>query len=204
MQHLTIELQQALKMAGHCLNTTSRKWLLGGSCSLILQGVELLCPPRDIDLYADADSVIPLHKAIAQWSVDEQTLNKGGLYSSILSHYELNEAQIELVGAFSIGSNTFEYRVQVEDSLQLDASEIEVDGVLMSLTPLSHELIFNVLRERPDRYEAISNTMKVNQASHMPLMEKLIRNNKLEDNHIQKIAELLKAQSLLRYMTNLS
>ncbi|WP_438351282.1 hypothetical protein ACP8HI_11910 [Paenibacillus sp. FA6] len=204
MHHFTYELQQALKLAARCLNTTNRKWLLGGSCSLILQGVEILCPPRDIDLYADSDSVRTLHKAIVQWSVDEQALNRVGLYSSILSHYELNEVQIELVGDFRVSSNTFEYKVEVEDMLQSDASEIELEGVQMSLTPLSHELIFNLLRERADRYEAIATAMRGERARHLPLLEKLIRTHHLDDNHIKQIAVLLEAPSVLSYMSKLS
>lgn len=204
MHHFPFELEQALKLVARGLNSTDCKWLLGGSCSLILQGVEILCPPRDIDLYADSESVITLHKAISHWSVDEQALNTAGLYSSVLSHYELNEAQIELVGDFRIASNTFEYRVEVEEALQSDASEIELEGVWMRLMPLSHELIFNLLRERADRYEAIATTMREDRVRHLPLLEKLIRTNHLDDHHIKQIAVLLEAPSVLSYTSNLS
>ncbi|AOZ91381.1 hypothetical protein [Paenibacillus crassostreae] len=201
MHHLTNELQQVLKMTAKCLNSTNQKWLLGGSCSLILQEVKVHIPPRDIDLYADAKAVEMLHTAIKKWSVDEQELNKEGLYSSILSHYVLNDAQIELVGDFRISSNTFEYSVKVEDTLWTDAPEIELDGVQMCLTPLSHELIFNMLRERIDRYEAIAMRMREELEKHLPLLEKLVRHHWLEENQILLIAKLLEAPTLLRYMS---
>src|SRR4051794_34614518 len=108
MHHLIIEMQTALHMAARCLNSTHRQWLVGGSCSLLLQGVEVLSP-RDIDLYADMNSVMILHTAIEQWSTDKQELNKSGLYSSILSHYELNGAQIELVGDFRVSAKGSQY-----------------------------------------------------------------------------------------------
>lgn len=201
MHQLTNELQQALSMTASCLNPTNQKWLLGGSCSLILQEVEVYIPPRDIDLYADAKAVEMLHTAIKQWSVDEQELNMEGLYSSILSHYALNDTQIELVGDFRISSNTFEYSVEVEDTLWTDATEIELEGVLMCLTPLSHELIFNILRERKDRFEAIATRMREEPEEHLPLLEKLVREHRIEDKQILLIAKLLETPTLLRYMS---
>lgn len=45
-------------------------WLLGGSCGLLLHGVQLSAPPRDIDLYADLEDAEVLHSALSCYSVD--------------------------------------------------------------------------------------------------------------------------------------
>ncbi len=192
-------MQYALQMAARCLNSTDRVWLVGGSCSLLLQGVEVLSPPRDIDLYADMNSVITLHTAMEQWSTDHQVLNKSGLYSSILSHYELNETQIELVGDFRVAAKGSQYTVEVEHRLHPHAHGIELDGIQMYLMPLSHELIFNLLRDRADRYEAIATVMRQTAECHLPLLLQLLENNRLEDNHVQQIAALLEVPSILQY-----
>lgn len=194
-------MQTALQMAARCLNSTHRHLLVGGSCSLLLQGVEVLSP-RDIDLYADMNSVMTLHTAIEQWSTDKQELNKSGLYSSVLSHYELNGAQIELVGDFRISAKGSQYRVEVDERLRLVAPEIELKGIPMFLTPLSHEFIFNLLRERVDRYEAIALVIRQKPEDHLPLLKQLLKNNRLEDNHIKQISELLDAPSLRQYIAN--
>ncbi|WP_458630741.1 hypothetical protein [Paenibacillus sp. CMAA1364] len=166
-----------------------------------MQGVVIPCSPRDIDLFADADSVVILHEALSQWGVDEQILNTSGLYTSTLSHYSINKAQIELVGNFMIASNSFQYKVEVEDMLRRGAPEIELEGVRLSLTPLSHELIFNVLRQRADRYEAIATTMRDELRNHIPLLEQLISKNNLSDAQIELIATLLGAPTVLSYMS---
>lgn len=201
MHQLIIGMQNALQTAARCLNSTHRRWLVGGSCSLLLQGVEVLSP-RDIDLYADMNSVMILHTAIEQWSTDKQELNKSGLYSSILSHYELNGAQIELVGDFRVSAKGSQYRVEVDERLHLVAPKIEIEGIPMHLTPLSHELLFNLLRERVDRYEAIALVIRQKPEDHLPLLEQLLKNNRFEDNHIQQISSLLDAPSLSQYIAN--
>ncbi|WP_211269505.1 hypothetical protein [Paenibacillus glacialis] len=192
-------MQYALQMAARCLNSTGRVWLVGGSCSLLLQGVEVFSPPRDIDLYADMNSVKTLHTRMEQWSTDKQVLNKSGLYSSILSHYQLNDTQIELVGDFRVTAKGSQYTVEVEGRLHPYAPEIELDGIPMKLMPLSHELLFNLLRERADRYEAIATVMRQKPEHHVPLLVQLLDNNRLEDNHIRHIAELLELPSILQY-----
>lgn len=48
------ELENVLAITIRKLNQVSIPWLLGGSCSLLLQDVKLAKPPRDIDIYADA------------------------------------------------------------------------------------------------------------------------------------------------------
>ncbi|MEC0089778.1 nucleotidyltransferase family protein [Paenibacillus macquariensis] len=199
MHHLITEMQCALQMAARCLNSTNRVWLVGGSCSLLLQGVDVLSPPRDIDLYADLNSVHMLHTAMEEWSTDKQVLNKSGLYSSVLSHYDLNDTQIELVGDFTITAKGSQYRVEVEARLHPHAPEIELEGVPMSLMPLSHELLFNLLRERKDRYEAIATVIRQQPEHHVPLLVQLLDNNRLEANHIRQIAALLDLPSILQY-----
>jgi len=193
------DLQYALKESAQCLNLTNKKWLLGGSCGLLLQGVKLLTPPHDIDLYADADSIKILHQALEKWSVDEQAVNQSGLYSSILSHYQHNRAQIELVGAFKVAVGTSRYEVKVETLLQHHAAAKELEGVAIRLMPLSHELIFNLLRDRSDRYQAIAEIMRKEPELHAALMDELLSSNLLEDKYLKQLSTLLEYSSLKKY-----
>lgn len=84
------------------LNLTGQPWVLGGSCSLLLQGVQLDKPPRDIDIYTDAESVHELHASLADWAEDAPHLDQEGMYASILSHYGRYGVSIELVGGFTV------------------------------------------------------------------------------------------------------
>ncbi|MGF7050024.1 hypothetical protein J2T13_004547 [Paenibacillus sp. DS2015] len=195
----SLDLQYALKESAQYLNLTHKKWLLGGSCGLLLQGVKLTTPPHDIDLYADTDSIKVLHQALAKWSVDEQVINQSGLYSSILSHYQYNGAQMELVGNFKVMVGRSVYEVQVETTLEQHAVAKELEGVAIRLMPLSHELIFNLLRNRPDRYQAIAKIMKDEPEVHAPLMDELLSRNLLEDCYLQQLSTLLDYSSLQKY-----
>lgn len=82
-------------------------WLLGGSCGLLLHGVQLSAPPRDIDLYADLEDAEVLHSALSCYSVDggPEEDYSGGCYS-LRSRYRIGDARVELVCGFQISSGT--------------------------------------------------------------------------------------------------
>ncbi|SEL84971.1 hypothetical protein SAMN04488688_106162 [Paenibacillus sp. cl141a] len=189
------ELEKALATAIHKLNQAPVAWLLGGSCCLLLQGVELGKPPRDIDIYADAGGVQPLHEALALLAVDAPRLDQEGIYSSILSHYELERVPIELVGGFEVNSEGSSYRVEIDQLLYPAAPARHIRDVTVRLMPLSHELVFNVLRDRPDRYEAIAEAMLRDMNQHLPLLQRLLSRNRLSGEHRLVLKRLIGLQS---------
>jgi len=173
------------------LNPTGQPWLLGGSCSLLLQGVQLDKPPRDIDIYADAESVHKLHASLADWAEDSPHLDQEGIYASILSHYGQHGVSIELVGGFIVMTGGSEYRVEIGPLLHHAAPEHRIQGAGVRLMPLAHEMVFNVLRDRPDRYEAIAETILLRPDEHLPLLSKILTRNKLNAQHRLILSGLL-------------
>ncbi|MFB5265983.1 hypothetical protein ACE41H_04165 [Paenibacillus enshidis] len=166
-------------------------WLLGGSCSLLLQQVELGRQPNDIDIYADLAAAKQLHTAAPGISEDEQELNRSGLYTSLLSHYRVSGLRLELVGGFEIMTGGSWYRLEVEHVLQEHAPQIRLNNNLLYLTPLSHEFMFNLLRDRPDRYEAIAKVMNVRPDIHAPLVSRLMQANVWADSLLSRMSALL-------------
>ena len=67
-----------LATAIHKLNQVPVAWLLGGSCSLLLQDVTLDKLPRDIDIYTDTGGVQPLHESLASMAADAPAWTKKG------------------------------------------------------------------------------------------------------------------------------
>ncbi|WP_339272149.1 hypothetical protein NYE54_12515 [Paenibacillus sp. FSL K6-1330] len=177
------ELENVLATAIHKMNQAPIAWLLGGSCSLLLQDVTLDKPPRDIDIYTDAGGVQPLHESLASMAVDAPHLDQEGIYSSILSHYEIEKVPIELVGGFEVNSNGSSYCVEIDQLLYPAALESHIQDVTVRLMPLSHELVFNVLRDRPDRYVAIAEAISRDMDHHMPLLQQLLSRNHLHGEH---------------------
>ncbi|WIV17970.1 hypothetical protein QPK24_16325 [Paenibacillus polygoni] len=185
-------LDTALNVLGKAWNPKQYNWLLGGSCSLLLQGVELADPPNDIDVYADFETARPLHKEISSYSVDEQRLDRSGTYTSLLSHYQIGEASIELSGGFEICTSDSLYRTDIAFLIP-HAKKYNIPGthLSISMTPLSHELMFNILRERADRYELIAKKMKENIEAHTPLVKDLICRNVWSPAHLKQLEDVL-------------
>lgn len=166
-------------------------WLLGGSCSLLLQQVKLERQPNDIDVYADIADAKQLHTAAPGDPEDRQELNCSGLYTSLLSHYRVGGIRLELVGGFEITAGGSMYRLEVKHVLQEYAPQMELKDNQLQLTPLSHEFMFNLLRDRPDRYDAIAQAMNVHPELHAPLMGRLLQANVWSEMHLGRIAALL-------------
>jgi hypothetical protein len=167
------------------------RWLLGGSCGLMLHGVPLTVTPRDIDLYADMEEAQVLHRALSPWALDAPEEDWSGGCFSLRSHYKLAEYSAELVCGFKICCGLSQYVVETSLLFQ-DAPLTYFEGIgYLRLMPLAHEFVFNVMRGRQDRYEAIAALMRQNLASHLPLLETLIEHNILEQSHLYLIKELL-------------
>ncbi|MFB5675547.1 hypothetical protein ACE5KN_11625 [Paenibacillus terreus] len=166
-------------------------WLLGGSCSLLLQQVKLERQPNDIDVYADIAAAKQLHMAAPGEPEDRQEMNRSGPYTSLLSHYRVGGLRLELVGGFEIMAGGSMYRLEVEHVLQKRAPLLELEDHQLQLTPLSHEFMFNLLRDRPDRYEAIAQVMNGCPDLHAPLVRRLLQTNVWSDSHLSRMAALL-------------
>lgn len=148
-----------MRQAARLLNGTGTGWLIGGSCALALQGVEIGAQPRDLDLYVDTDQAEAAARILEPYAVDEQKLDRTGIYESLLSHYAIGGIQVELVGGFKVCAGGSQYTVEAAYLREKYAEVRQLAGESVALMPLAHELLFNILRERPDRYEAIAKTI---------------------------------------------
>ncbi len=179
------QLNVALQIIAERFDEAEGGWLVGGSCGLYLQGVPIGGVPRDLDLYCDRDAAPLLHERLSPYSTDQQVEDQSGLYRSILSHYAVSDVRVELVGAFEVITKSAHYRVDVE-RLAARASIMKIGSHSIRLMPLEHELVFNVLRDRPDRYEPIAERLRQTGGSK-PWLEEIISSSRMESS----IANLL-------------
>lgn len=189
---LASELLKALCLLQKRLEFAEVPWVLGGSCALWLQEVALSSLPRDIDVYTDDRHVPILHELLLDLAMDEPTLDESGIYSSRLSHYRLGEYTVELVGGFRIVTDSSSYLTEVEEVLAPAACQTKLDSAKgeLPLMLLSHELVFNILRSRPDRYRAVADAMAREPKQHAASLGTLIRNNSWSEAHLHLIREL--------------
>ncbi|QCT02551.1 hypothetical protein E6C60_1836 [Paenibacillus algicola] len=182
-------LSRALQQLSVLLQDLSTPWLLGGSCSLLLQGVQLDKPPRDLDVYSDLEGIQALHEQLAAYALSQPRLDQEGMYKSVLSRYELDSIEAELVGGFEVCSGGSLYTVEME-LLYPAAPDVLLHGTSVRLTPLSHELLFNVLRDREDRYQAIGQAIRYRPDQHHALLQDMLSRYTLNSEHTLRIQEL--------------
>ncbi|MNJ71366.1 hypothetical protein D3C77_679040 [compost metagenome] len=105
---------------------------------------------------------------------------------------------MELVGGFEIRKGKSIYRTEVNGILREHSSKEILEGAPIQLMPLAHELLFNVLRERSDRYTAVAQVMRKSPEPHIRLLQLLLTRNVWEAKVVASVAELLDAPELYK------
>lgn len=178
-------------MAASRLEGVQADWLIGGSAGLLLQGVEISNEPRDLDMYADSEDAYIVSRRLADWAIDAPQYSETDIYRSILSHYRFGDVVLELVGAFQVIAKGCIYTVEASYLRRQHPVYYQISGHTVCLTPIAHELLFNLLRNRVDRYEAIAAVMRSHPERHQPALEALLRRNTISPELIRSINRLL-------------
>ncbi|WP_282935640.1 hypothetical protein [Paenibacillus sp. RC67] len=189
------KLGDALRTLQIKLHDIEQPWLVGGSCGLLMQGVPIAEAPKDLDLYADPAGAKEIHGILAEYAIDEQVEDRSPIYYSLLSHYSINGIKVELVGGFQVTMRDSIYKVNAAllyDRYAMKYSLNAGEGYApIKLMPLEHELIFNLLRERPDRYEAIAKVMLNRNGGTTHALKELILQNSIDEALTDQIHRLL-------------
>ncbi|NEW06090.1 hypothetical protein GK047_08720 [Paenibacillus sp. SYP-B3998] len=184
---LTIEsLHQQLQRA------EGTRWLIGGSCGLLLHNVDIQRSPRDLDIYVDSIDVQTLHASLNENAIDTPVYSETPIYASILSHYDIQGNSVEVVGDFRVQAMRSTYQVEVSYLWEHHCTVVPLTPLCtVKIMPLAHELLFNLLRDRPDRYEAIAKMMKSNPSPHVPALEDLLARNSWGREILSRLERLL-------------
>ncbi len=189
---LSVSLMNVMESVSKALNATGAKWLLGGSCGLTLQGVAVAAPPRDLDIYIDQGDVECVYQALQMWATDPPHFSHTDMYESCLSHYALEGLQVEVVGGFRVHAGDSVYCVEASYLYDHHGIRKELWGQTITLMPLAHEYLFNWLRNRQDRYEAIAQTIRSQPEDHEPVLQDLLDRNQFGEEDFKRIQELLR------------
>jgi hypothetical protein len=173
-------LSEALRAAADRWSRVPSPWLVGGSCGLAFHAVPIDAAPRDLDIYVDAEGASAFHDALAEYATDEPQYNETERYRSVLSHYSIHGVTLELVAGFEVREPGALYRVDIAGAMRAFALRADVFGKGIGVMPLAHELAFNLLRHRPDRYERIAAAMRGAPADHLPALVRILADNKFD------------------------
>jgi hypothetical protein len=190
---LSPQVLQVIMLLQRELQGTGTHFLIGGSCGLQLHGIELAQQPRDLDIYLDENQVQVLFDTLEQYAIDLPQTSTTELYTSTLSHYFMAGMQVEAVGGFRVHKKGSFYKVEASYLLEHHALQLQVNGAVLSVMPLAHELLFNMLRDRPDRYEAVVSAMLREPQLHMQILQDLLKRNQWESEFLQQLEKLFKS-----------
>jgi hypothetical protein len=182
---------QALERIHSHLQTKNAAWLVGGSCGLLLQDVAIEQSPRDLDIYVDAKSAVVVFEALRIYATDQLVHSQTDIYVSLLSHFLIANVSVEVVGGFEVHAEQSHYQVEISDFLLSFGVSYDTKNCQIGLMPLAHELVFNMLRQRPDRYNAIAEKMRRNPNRYLTPLNKILERNSFSPNFIKKLNELL-------------
>ncbi|QGQ96894.1 hypothetical protein EHS13_19390 [Paenibacillus psychroresistens] len=188
---LPIENLHAIEHIYTELQLTEVNWLVGGSCGLVLQDVVIDKSPRDLDIYVDAKDAEVVYEALQAYATDQLVNSQTGIYISLLSHFLIHKVPVEVVGGFEVHAEQSHYRIEVSDLLKTYEVTYEANNCRFGLMPLAHELVFNILRQRPDRYQAIAEKMRTNKAVYLIPLNKILERNSFSVDFHNRLNELL-------------
>ncbi len=110
-------------------------WLIIGSMSLWLQGVDVI--PEDIDILANRESAFRIGKILQQFEIRPVSFSRSGRYESYFGQYEIYGLKLEVMGDLRILING----EWVSYSNRLDRRVlVEVGGMKLPVTPLKDHL----------------------------------------------------------------
>lgn len=184
------KIRKALVQMNSMIQDVQGGWLIGGSCGLYLRGLKLEKQPRDIDVYTDEPYVKPLAERMQSCMVTPPHYSETPIYRSTLSHYLVNGIQVELVSDFYIDAADSSYHVEVSQLLAAYSLEVARWGMTFKLMPLAHEFVFNLLRNRADRFELIAQEIRNDPKQHRPALLEIIERNKFSSRHLQMMDQL--------------
>lgn len=167
------------------------RWLIGGSCGLLLQNVDIGRSPRDLDIYVDSKDVNAVHTSLQDYSVDTPIYSETPIYASILSHYLIDGNAVEVVGDFKVKALDSSYQVEAAYLWENYGHSARLEEQGVKVMPLAHELLFNLLRNRPDRYQAIMKIMQASPELHMQALNDLMQRNSWGCEFQTKLEQLI-------------
>ncbi|MFF2090124.1 hypothetical protein [Paenibacillus sp. NPDC058174] len=167
-------------------------WVVGGSTGLMLRGLPLASEPNDLDLYIDEADFDRLYNLLRPYAIDKPVLSETDIYRSTLCHFELEGVSVELVGGFIVSAHGCRYETKVAELLKPLAERVIVDGnYFVHTVPLAHELWFNVLRNRPDRYQLIMDAFVQDEAKHGEALKQLESHHTFTPEMVRKVHQMI-------------
>jgi predicted nucleotidyltransferase len=141
---------QALKLLCKSLETSDVRWVLAGSLSLALQGVNV--EPHDIDLLTDRQGAFRINAMLKKYEKKAVDYAETEKVSSFFGVFEIQGVKVEVMGDYRERQGT--KWVSLSNRLA-NPKTIEVDGIRIPVSSLEDQLVSYRRLKRPKDAEKI-------------------------------------------------
>jgi hypothetical protein len=127
----------ALKTIAQKLEGQNIKWVVGASCGLALQGMDV--QPDDIDIITDEDGIFKISQCLVDYEVEAPKNAPSEIFDSLLSRYLINDCVVEVMGNFKIKSiidkkwHSMNKLIEHPDIIEIEDFKIPVIPLLRSI-----------------------------------------------------------------------
>jgi hypothetical protein len=141
---------QTLKLLCKSLEACDVRWVLAGSLSLALQGVDV--EPHDIDLLTDRQGAFRINAILKKYEKKKVDYSETEKVSSLLGVFEIQGVKVEVMGDYR-EKQGIEW-VSLSKRLA-NPKIIEVDGIRIPVSPLDDQLVSYKRSTRPKDVEKV-------------------------------------------------
>ncbi|MHA2380725.1 MAG: nucleotidyltransferase domain-containing protein [Candidatus Thorarchaeota archaeon] len=132
---------KALRRISECLVGREIRWVVAGSTSLALQGVEV--EPHDIDILTNRDGAFQIGELLSEFEVEPVSFGQSELFKSYLGRFEMSGVRVEVMGELRacVGDEwiSYEERLSSPQFVEFESVRVPVSSLKQQLE--SYELL---------------------------------------------------------------
>lgn len=144
------KLMHALTLVCKSLEDSGVRWVLAGSLSLALQGIEV--EPEDIDLLTDRQGALKVNAILKKYEKKKVEYSETEQVSSFFGIFDVEGVKVEVMGAFREREGT--RWVSLSHRLN-NPKVVETHGMRIPVSPLEDQLTSYRRLGRPKDFEKV-------------------------------------------------
>lgn len=155
MNNINNEITDVLKKVYNKLEENNIFWILSGSVSLAIQGVDVT-PNKDIDILTDKDGSNAIYSILKEYCIQQPSYSGTEKYRSYFGIYNIDNVQVEVMGNFQykLKDNTW----SKENHLHT-IHKINYEEMILPVLSLKQELKEYKNLDRYDKVEKIEKAL---------------------------------------------
>ncbi len=148
---LTLKIINALKVFYNLVENKNINWILSGSTSLIIQGVDVPIK-EDIDILTDKKGAFEIDQLLSKYRIQPPNLSQTDKYKSYYGIYNVEGVQAEIMGDFQYKQKDHTWSKLFNFT---DNTTIKYKNMNLLVLTLNQELVEYTNTERFDKVKAI-------------------------------------------------